>query len=64
MQKARNRMITINGSKNKNGFVIGGTILYESKFLIQYQLNKYEMSILIKQKIIENYQIINLNNTN
>lgn len=53
-------MITINGSKNKNGFVIGGTILYESNFLIQYQLNKYEMSILIKQKIIENYQIINL----
>ncbi len=53
-------MITINVSKNKNGFVIGETILYESNFLIQYQLNKYEMSILIKQKIIENYQIINL----
>ena len=37
------------------GVIIGKTILLESKILSQNHLNNYEMSMLIKQKIIENY---------
>ena len=43
-------MIAIHAGKDKNGVIIGKTILLESKFLSQNHLNNYEMSMLIKQK--------------
>ena len=54
-EKVRNRMVAIHAGKDKNRVIIGKTILLESKILSQNHLNNYEMSMLIKQKIIENY---------
>ncbi|WP_283393043.1 hypothetical protein [Photobacterium phosphoreum] len=48
-------MVAIMQAKIKMGVIIGKTILLESKILSQNHLNNYEMSMLIKQKIIENY---------